>query len=43
MLLVHTGDLFDFVSEQHCEMAKELLALPNDYLWRLEIMNSAYM
>ncbi len=31
MLLVHTGDLFDFVSEQHCEMAKELLALPNDY------------
>ena len=31
MLVVHTGDLFDFVSNQHCDMAPELLSLPNDY------------
>jgi hypothetical protein len=29
-ILTHTGDLFDFVSEAHCEMAPELLSLPND-------------
>ena len=31
MLLVHTGDLFDFVSEKHCDMAKEILTWPKDY------------
>lgn len=29
-MLVHTGDLFDFVSEKHFDMAPELMALPND-------------
>ena len=30
-LLVHTGDLFDFVSEKHCEMAHEIM--PEDYFF----------
>lgn len=30
-LLVHTGDLFDFVSEAHLEIAPKLLSLPDDY------------
>ena len=30
-LLVHTGDLFDFVSAKHCDMAHELLTWPKDY------------
>ena len=29
-ILVHTGDLFDFVSEKHCEMAPELMAMADD-------------
>lgn len=30
-LWVHTGDLFDFVSEAHCDMAPQLLSMPDDY------------
>ena len=30
-LLVHTGDLFDFVSEKHLEIAPQLLSMPEDY------------
>ena len=30
-LLVHTGDLFDFVSEAHLELAPKLMAMPDDY------------
>jgi len=30
-LLVHTGDLFDFVSEKHLEIAPQLLSMPDDY------------
>lgn len=30
-LLVHTGDLFDFVSHAHFELAPKLLAMPEDY------------
>ncbi len=30
-LLVHTGDLFDFVSEAHLELAPKLWAMPDDY------------
>lgn len=30
-LLVHTGDLFDFVSEAHCDLAPKLLSMPDDY------------
>lgn len=29
-LLVHTGDLFDFVSEAHLELAPQLMSLPDD-------------
>jgi len=31
-ILVHTGDLFDFVSHAHEQLAPELLSLPRDYL-----------
>lgn len=30
-MLVHTGDLFDFVSEKHLELAPQLLSMPDDY------------
>jgi len=30
-LLVHTGDLFDFVSEAHLELAPSLMSAPDDY------------
>ena len=30
-ILVHTGDLFDFVSEKHLELAPQLLSLADDY------------
>lgn len=30
-LLVHTGDLFDFVSEKHLDIAPQLLSMPDDY------------
>lgn len=30
-LLVHTGDLFDFVSEAHLSIAPQLMAMPDDY------------
>ena len=29
--LVHTGDLFDFVSEKHLEIAPELISMANNY------------
>lgn len=32
-LLAHTGDLFDFVSEKHFEIAPELLAMPDQALF----------
>ena len=32
-ILAHTGDLFDFVSEKHFEMAPELLAMPDQALF----------
>lgn len=30
-ILVHTGDLFDFVSEKHLEIAPQLLSMADDY------------